>query len=500
MRVVGRPSQYPGGGDPIAITIRKQWSLGGPQGACISGPSGARKFCPERRLQGPAAIALGEAAKALLGTQEARLGARQRRRSGQAERDYLEAIEAVVADIVHLLLEGHFAEITVPIGKDRAAGLARYRAAASGGRLSDVLDATREAGLVAVTPGRAGSGLKVVTRMSAGPGMVELIHRHPLSLSDIGRVPPREVLILKGAKPKGGGTRSAAPLRPYKDTRTTSRMRAEVQALNEWLGRLDLVVDPSAWPAGEPLPDLSNRFVYRGFNGGSFALGGRLYGPAWIDLKSHLRGALRLAGEPLLLCDLAAFNPRAAYALDGYDVPEHEDLYALEGIGEEYRPGVKAYTNAALAARKVLSQWPGSVYVIGKAPRKVDAEPLPEGLTPRIMNAALRARHPKIAHRFGTGLGGRLMFEESCIVLAALRVCRERDLPALPIYDCIAVPASRAEEAKSVLEDAYRARLGATPAVRIKAPGDVLDSEGMHDDGEEDGECRLLSNEVEPRG
>ena len=485
MSVVGRPPQLPGGGDPIAITIHQEWSLGGPQEGCISGPSGARKFCPQRRLQGPAAIALGEAAKALLGTQEARVGARQRRRSGQAQRDYLEAVEAVVADIIHLLLEGHFSEITVPIGKDRAAGLARYSAAASGRRLSDVLDAMHEAGLVVVTPGRAGSGLKVVTRMGAGPEMVELIHRHPLSLNDIGRVPPREILILKGPKPKGGSTRSAAPLRGYKDTRTTNRMRAEVQALNGWFARFDLAVDPSDWPAGEPRPDLSNRFVRRIFNE-SFTKGGRLFDAEWIGMKSHLRGALRLDREPVMLCDLAAFNLRALYAMMGLDVPEHDDPYTLGGFGEAHRKGVKAFTNALLFHPGPMRHLPDSVYVVGKLRRREDAAPLPEGTTAKSMERALRDRHPKIAHWFGTVVGPRLAFEESTIMLAALRACRERDLPGLVIHDALGVPASRAEEAKSLLEDAYRERLGATPAVRLKAPGDALDSEGMLDgDGEE---------------
>lgn len=481
----GRASQLGGGGDPIAIPILLKWSLCRPREGGVSVHSGDRKFCPERRFSGPAGLTLWEAAKALLGSQEARVGARQRQRSGPAHRDYLEALEAVVADIAHLVLEGRFRELTAPVAKERGAGLARYSAVASGRRLSEALKATHEAGLAVVTPGRRGSGLKVVTRMSAGPGMVELIHRHPLSFSDIGRVPPREVLILKGPKPKGGSTRSAAPLCGYKDTRTTNRMRAEVQALNEWLDRFDLAVDPGAWPAGEPLPDLSNRFVRRIFNE-SFTKGGRLFDAEWIGMKSHLRGALRLDREPVMLCDLAAFNLRALYAMTGLDVPEHDDPYTLDGFGEEHRKGVKAFTNALLFHPGPMRHLPDSVYVEGKLRRREDAVPLPEGTTAKSMERALRDRHPKIAHWFGTVVGPRLAFEESTIMLAALRACRERALPGLVIHDALGVPASRAGEAKSLLEDAYRERLGAIPAVRLKAPGDMLDSEGMLDgDGEE---------------
>ena len=182
-----------------------------------------------------------------------------------------------------------------------------------------------------VTPGKAGAGSRTATILRPGGKLVEWIALHRPRLGDIGRVAPPETIILKARKPTGGGTR-VAPLLGYEDNQTTNRMRAEMEALNAWLGAADLAIDPDAWPTGQPLPDMSARSLRRVFNNGSFTHGGRLYGGVWVNMASRLRGALRITGERVVLADFASLNARLLYAHEGYDVPADEDLYALPGL------------------------------------------------------------------------------------------------------------------------------------------------------------------------
>lgn len=73
---------------------------------------------------------------------------------------------------------------------------------------------------------------------------------------------------------------------------------------------------------------------------------------------------------------------------------------------------------------------------------------------------AILAHHPALTDAFGRGLGYRLMNRESEVLLAVLEDLRVRGIVGLGLHDGLLVPASRAEEAKQVMEDVAKALTG----------------------------------------
>jgi hypothetical protein len=140
-------------------------------------------------------------------------------------------------------------------------------------------------------------------------------------------------------------------------------------------------------------------------------------------------------------------TPRLAYQLVKREPPAG-DLYDLVGGGVS-RDGFKKLINALLFATGPLTRWPSqtsSLFVAGT--KLCDAVSL------------VRSCHSAIAALFGTGIGFRLMFTESNILIEALFDLYARGVTALPLHDSVLVAASEAEVAKTVMEEAFERATG----------------------------------------
>jgi len=73
---------------------------------------------------------------------------------------------------------------------------------------------------------------------------------------------------------------------------------------------------------------------------------------------------------------------------------------------------------------------------------------------------AILAHHPAPAKALGCGLGCRLMFRESEILLAVLVELRRSGIVGLGLHDGLLVPASRMAEAMEVMEGVARGTTG----------------------------------------
>jgi hypothetical protein len=152
-------------------------------------------------------------------------------------------------------------------------------------------------------------------------------------------------------------------------------------------------------------------------------------------------------GEPIANVDFSQLFPRLAYQLIKQEPPDG-DLYDLAGGGVS-RDGFKKLINALLFANGPLIRWPSetsSLFV--------------EGTKLRDAMSLVRSCHPAIAHLFGTGIGFRLMFIESNILIEALRDLYAANITALPVHDSVLVAASEAEAAKAIMEEAFERTTG----------------------------------------
>ena len=195
---------------------------------------------------------------------------------------------------------------------------------------------------------------------------------------------------------------------------------------------------PILKPDGVPRCPLTSRGALsaRIFNNGSWYEGGRLYFGCWETMHREDRfRCLRIDGERIANVDFRSFYLRLAYLERGLAPPEG-DLYAVQGY-EDCREGVKAIVNALLFADRPFRHWPHGRSAL-----------FPKGTALRDVVDAIRIEHRPIAAMFEKGVGHRLSFTESNILIDVLLRLFGQGITALPLHDSVLVAASNAETAK----------------------------------------------------
>lgn len=278
------------------------------------------------------------------------------------------------------------------------------------------------------------------TTIEPAAKLIPLLADPKVCLSDITRVEGEELIILT-ARPEVRtirGKKQPKVLVNYKDTEQTIRLREEMEEINRHLSSHTVTLE------GEPRQDFRLRRQFtlrRPDDPQEFNLHGRLYGGFWMSLKGSERSRLRIDGEPIADLDFASMFPRLAYAHVGKEPPEG-DLYAIPGL-ENHREGAKAALSALLSYESEMQSLPSRL-----------KGQLPEGWTARRVNEVFAKAHPDLVPLFGQDFGLDLMFTESRILLATLKILRGADIAALPMHDGMMVARSRAEEAKRAMESA----------------------------------------------
>lgn len=200
------------------------------------------------------------------------------------------------------------------------------------------------------------------------------------------------------------------------------------------------------------------------------------------SLSKDVRRTMLIDGEEVAELDFSAMAIRMLYQLARRN--ERSDVYWPDRIfttsyakkpglsksgGSLLRGFVKRATNICLnassrtkavqAVRKALIDSPDtkflshSVYQIEKLK--------PSTLVDRIVET-----HPKVAHRFFSGVGMELMTVDGQIMIAILeQFVLQAAKPALPIHDSLICKASDAELAKKIMRNVYRSFIGFYPVI-----------------------------------
>ncbi|WP_375276189.1 hypothetical protein [Methylorubrum thiocyanatum] len=407
-------------------------------------PARHRWFDEWRGASGHALRQLVEEIAAAVAQHEADTAARKRARRGVDHHHHLTAVEGVVANLAHtVLMPPETGRIAVLL-KHGARGCRRYDNPAFGKPFSGLLSRLDAMDVLSVrgpsSPwGEASSIAPTVTFASQVRG-------RGIRLSDFGRLPGEETILLKHKARKGlAHSGSVGGLVDYEDTASTVEMRKTVEGLNIHLEGADVTfVDDGRGPIDHRQRRLLRHFVQLPDDDAPrFDRGGRLFGGFWQNLKRDRRAGIRVEEEPVVDLDFASMFPRLAYATTGKEPPEG-DLYAIEGLGPEHRPALKLAVNTLLFDDFRRSSWP--------APASEEDPRLPAEWTVARTKAAFLARHPALRGCFGVGLGYSLMHRESVILIHVLEEMRSRGVVGLGLHDGILVPWSRASEAKAVME------------------------------------------------
>jgi hypothetical protein len=284
------------------------------------------------------------------------------------------------------------------------------------------------------------------TTVRAGPKLIELIKQHGVALEDIQVVgDTEEIIILK--RPKRGHFDEGDRV-DYDHTPITHRHRDELRAINEWLAAADISFDATTAGYDKPLNTQARR-LYRSFTMGSFESGGRLFGGFWETLPKSVRvRGISIEGEYVVGLDYSQLNPLLAYSLANAQPPPG-DAYTLPGL-ENCRDGVKKVFNAMLFDHSRRTKFP-------KGARKL----FPRRVKIADVTAAIFERHPMLKGTLSVaGIGHKLQFLESKIMMGVLRQCQKNDIVALPVFDCVVVRASAAGEVKPIMEKEFKAVAG----------------------------------------
>lgn len=333
----------------------------------------------------------------------------------------------------------------------------RYRAPVCGAFLPQLLASLADAGYVVLRKGTASVHLgdREPTTVKPALALVALFGAREVSLQDIQREPGEELVLLKADKDEA---ERAGELLNYFEGELSTAYRQQVRELNAWLASADITY------TGPERVAVRDRHLVRRFTCGdsSFSSGGRLWGGWWYGLSKQQRHeGIRIGGEHVVGLDFKEMAVRTTYAMLRQEPPDNG--YTLGGRAAAIpRATVKRLVSAALfhnKGGKRLAGWPGADVVEREAMRAAC-----NGLRLSEVLKAIEAKHAAIARHFYRGIGHQTQHTESEIVLHVLYKLRALGVVALPVHDCIYVPASTETVAVRTMAATWEEILPALPA------------------------------------
>lgn len=365
---------------------------------------------------------------------------RKRKRKQEDMQSFRKIITAICCDLIHNQFTSPEKPIYISLSK-RILGLTgRYTSPIMAKVLPDILErlAAPEMAFVLMEKGHRGFERKdnKRTTIAAGASLLTLIFEHKLSLEDFTIDINQETIILKSTKES---VFDKGEWIDYVDTEFTIRCRSDLLMVNRWLRDADINCDEA-----EADVDTSDRFLKRYFSNNSFESCGRLYGGFWQLMKKVKRkSALSINDEPIVALDYSQAVSRIAYGVVNATPPIH-DSYELPS-GKYDRNDIKKIFSAMIYADHPLTRFP-------KDTRK--------NFEMRVSFSEVRDEivgyHQPISHLFGTGIGLKLMYTESQILISALLECMRMGIVALPVHDALIVAESDKEQVTEIMLTSFR--------------------------------------------
>lgn len=395
-----------------------------------------RPFNPHRMPKSQAAIDLIEQVVGQLLTYEAYKKTRQRKRNAKDMESFKKIVSAIISDLVHNRLTSPDKLLYISLSKRILGKPGRYTSPILSKVLPDILEilSAPEMSFVLTEKGHQGfdRSSNRRTTITCGSRLISLLSTHELSLHDLTQNLTQETIIMKAPKEsyfdKGDWS-------GYEDSDLTMSYRTQLYSINSWLAEAEIHCDIDV--------DISDRILKRHFANNSFESGGRLFGGFWQHMsKVQRKSTIVIDEESVTTLDFSQAAPRIAYGLAEAQ-PPIGDAYTLP-CGKYNRKDIKKIFNAMIYAQEPLKRFP-----------KDTREAFERGTSFRDVQDAIMNHHKPISHLFGKGIGMKLMFIESQILISALLECQSRGIVALPVHDALIVPNSRKAEVRDIMLDSF---------------------------------------------
>ena len=401
---------------------------------------------------------------------------RQRSRRPDDESNHRRMVEGVVCNLAYAILNPSPTGWLAVNTRNGARGKTRYDNRAFGKAYRTLLDLLAKEDLLERQIPDAIRG--EVSSIRPTGRFAEIARPQGINFADFAPDPSKEVIVLSRVTrtypTETRRTSKRRQLLDYADTAISHAYRVAAQELNAFLDAADIAfIDDGLDPLVDPYSrTLTRRFTVFDNQEPRFDQVGRLFGGFWMALKRERRKQIRINGEPVANLDYSSMFTRLAYADLWLPAPEG-DLYAIPGL-EAHRDGVKLAMNCFLFDETPNRRtWPQDMsfsFETGADATEDDISEakLPKGLTVSKAKKAILTVHPALGRAWGRGLGYRLMWQESEILIAALRELMDQDIPALGLHDGLLVPVSRTDTALQAMRAASKKVVGVELPCSVK--------------------------------
>lgn len=374
-----------------------------------------------------------------------RVRSRARRKSDQ--RIFEQQIEALVCDLIHREISYPGAWLAVSFSKQVLGRKNRYRSAVLSETLPAVIQhmAASEMEFVEIIKGARNpfdAKLSRQTVIRAGKRLRDRIVDHQLALDDFSMDKTQEIIILKDTKEDHW---DLGAWLQYEDTAQTTVYRNELARINDWLEHAAIEYVP--YYDSNELIDTTDRKLRRYFNNGCFEQGGRIFGGFWQHMTRSARHGIVIDGMDTVTLDYGQMIARVLYGYAGKPY-ELDDAYCVPGM-EGHRDGVKKVFSAMLYSERPLQRMPQGCRDLFPA-KWAYAD-----VANRITDF-----HRPISEFLYAGVGPKLTYQESSIILTVLTQLIELGITALPIYDAVIVPEEHQDQVEGVMLETFKKLTG----------------------------------------
>lgn len=259
---------------------------------------------------------------------------------------------------------------------------------------------------------------------------------------------------------RGGGDKWVDAAPPEKFRRAIAEAGKFVRRYNEAIERVAV-----SYAGRYPIAC----FIHRVMNG-AMDQGGRLYGGQHETMPKECRKHIQIDGEPTVELDYSALHPNLLLWLT--ESPECADPYSRiaeeAGLSREVVKAlmlrlINANTEADFCRTVTRSGNPEEKAKVARDSAKAFEgfiEGVPDGHTGGQFIEAVTRAFPTFSGVIGSGIGLTLQHHDSEIMADILTRCLDAGFIGLPVHDSVIVPASRQDEARRFMADAYAERTG----------------------------------------
>jgi len=245
---------------------------------------------------------------------------------------------------------------------------------------------------------------------------------------------PLEIILLRDTN---------GELVDYRDNRKIRAMRNRLAALNEGLASQQIALDGRVIREGDMLDNGGRARVqlHRVFHRGNFDLGGRFYGGHWQNIAN--RAQLTINGHETVELDYTGIHIRLLYQEAGKEMPD-----------DPYDFGIRWQAKLAMLIGINAKSTTSAIRALADALRGKSGINDPYNAAKSLLKAA-KARHPDIAHAFGSDAGVRLMQKDAEIAERVMMemVCATGIVP-LAVHDSFIAPASQESKLMETMDKA----------------------------------------------